>query len=462
MHPPSGDGLAIIFRYRKTNTYGPHVVLAALDVEPPPGPYTVELAKDAHETAALVHAAVAAGRTALVVWSFYSPDFASAVDELRVVRRETQVDQSRVIHIAGGVHATAEPLVTLRSGFDVVAIGEGEATFASLVGALVAGKAWESTPGIAFLDSDGRLTKSGPAVARELDYYPAFPLSRRLSNPIEITRGCIYACQFCQTPFMFKARFRHRSVANVREHVRVMKSRGLTDIRFITPTSLSYGSPDHSVNLDAIEELLAGVREELGDQGRIFFGSFPSEVRPEHVSVEALRLLKRYVANKNLIIGGQSGSEEVLRRSHRGHGVAVVEDAVRLALQEGFEPDVDFIFGMPGETQDDAMATIEFAERLAALGARIHCHTFMPLPGTPWRDETPGRISKETLDALRTLTSQGKLYGQWQRQEKIAHDLATVRSEEAGYRIRKTRGRSPSFAGDADSAQRPASLGSDD
>ena len=31
---------------------------------------------------------------------------------------------------------------------------------------------------------------------------------------LEITRGCVYACSFCQTPFMFKARFRHRSVGN--------------------------------------------------------------------------------------------------------------------------------------------------------------------------------------------------------------------------------------------------------
>lgn len=449
---PSKDGLAIIFRYRKINTYGQHTLLAALDAEPPDGPVTVDFGKDAYETAALIRAAVAAGRSAFVAWSFYSPDFGDAVEELRVVRREAPAGDGRVIHIAGGVHATAEPLVTLRSGFDVVAVGEGEATFASLVGALVRGESWESTPGIAMLDADGRLRKSAPAVARELDHYPAFPLSRRLSNPIEITRGCVYACQFCQTPFMFRARFRHRSAGNVREHVRIMKERGLTDIRFITPTSLSYGSSDDSVNLDAIHELLSGVRAELGEQGRIFFGSFPSEVRPEHVTAEALRLLKRYVANDNLIIGGQSGSAAVLRRSHRGHGVAVVEDAVRLALQEGFQPNVDFIFGMPGETQEDAMETIDLAERLADLGARIHGHTFMPLPGTPWRDEAPGRVSKESLSALRRLTSQGKVYGQWKRQEEIARDLASVRSEAGGYRIRRTRGRGPSPSGEGEAA----------
>jgi hypothetical protein len=37
-------------------------------------------------------------------------------------------------------------------------------------------------------------------------------------DPIEITRGCIHACRFGQTPDLYKARFRHRSVANVAEH----------------------------------------------------------------------------------------------------------------------------------------------------------------------------------------------------------------------------------------------------
>jgi radical SAM superfamily enzyme YgiQ (UPF0313 family) len=192
---------------------------------------------------------------------------------------------------------------------------------------------------------------------------------------------------------MFRARFRHRSVAAVREHVAELRRRGLRDVRFV-PTALSYGSPDASVNLDAVAQLLAGVREELPPGGRIFLGSFPSEVRPEHVTAPALRLLRRYVANDNLIVGGQSGAEDMLRRSHRGHGVAVVEEAVRVALAEGFTPNVDVIFGMPGESDEEAMATVGLVERLARLGARIHGHSFMPLPGTPWRDEPPALLGR--------------------------------------------------------------------
>jgi B12-binding domain/radical SAM domain protein len=223
---------------------------------------------------------------------------------------------------------------------------------------------------------------------------------------------------------MFGGQFRHRSVASVREHVRGMVERGLKDIRFITPTSLSYGSPGPDPDLGAVEELLAGVKEELPPRGRVFFGSFPSEVRPEHVTPEAMRLLKRYVANDNLIIGAQSGSDRVLAASGRGHGTSPVRDAVRIAIEHGFRPNVDFIFGMPGEDEGDQAASLRLAADLADLGARIHTHTFMPLPGTPWRDAEPAFIPLSTMRELDRLAQRGDAYGHWRKQAEHSMRLA--------------------------------------
>jgi B12-binding domain/radical SAM domain protein len=456
----SGEsGVDVVVRNRKGYTYGIHVLLAALEVEPPSVPYDVHLCRTAAELATQVVASREAGRRVVTAWSFYSPDAAAMAAELAEVRAAIRLPAADagpddgpddgpdgVLHLAGGVHATAEPLVTLRAGWDAVAVGEGERTFTALVEAFGAGGDWRAVPGLAVLDAGGGLRKAAPAVRRELDAYPAFPHSRNLTSPIEITRGCIYACRFCQTPFMFSARFRHRSVASVRENVRVMRSRGLRDVRFVTPTSLSYGSPDEHPDLAAVEELLAACREEIGPHGRVFFGSFPSELRPEHVSVEALRMLKRYVANRDVIIGAQSGSDQVLALSGRGHGAEVVERAVGLVVQEGFRPNVDVMFGMPGEDGEQALATVALMERLTDLGARIHAHTFMPLPGTPWRNEPPGRIDAPTRRAIVTLTTKGAVYGSWEKQEGIAAEMAAVRSPEAGHRQgrpRRLRGAQP-------------------
>jgi B12-binding domain/radical SAM domain protein len=281
----------------------------------------------------------------------------------------------------------------------------------------------DNVKGLAHLEK-GVLIKNGKGDYIDLNDYPACAPKYRKFGPIEITRGCVYGCKFCQTPFVNKAKFRHRNVENIITAVSAMKANGMRDYRFISPTSLSYGSYDENVNLPAIEAFLSAIRKTVGKQGRIFFGSFPSEVRPEHVNQETLKLLKRYIDNDNLIIGGQSGSDHVLQTSRRGHDVHSIVNAVELSVKEGFIPNVDFLFGLPGETEEDVKATMQLADKLTTMGAKIHNHTFMPLPGTPFSQQAPGEIDKTTQRQLVLLTSQGKAYGQWQQQMEIAKQLA--------------------------------------
>ena len=315
----------MVVRYRRAVTYGVHALMAAL--ESANAGCDVRLGTTAGECAELI-AASEAERIG-VLWSFYSPDTDAMAAELAAVRQATPPGlRERVIHIAGGVHATAEPQHVLDSGWDLAAIGEGESTILALAAALADGAGLpdgagladraglSGVPGLALRDHDGGALRTPRAPQLPLDTFGSFPSGRRHVGPVEITRGCRYTCKFCQTPFMFGGRFRHRSVASVRDHVRKIVAYGLRDVRFITPTSLSYGSDGPDPDLDAVEELLAGVREELPANGRVFFGSFPSEVRPEHVTT-GMRLLKRYVANDNIIIGAQSGSDQILSASGR-------------------------------------------------------------------------------------------------------------------------------------------------
>jgi radical SAM superfamily enzyme YgiQ (UPF0313 family) len=181
------------------------------------------------------------------------------------------------------------------------------------------------------------------------------------------------------------------------------------------------------VNLAAVEELLAGMRAELPAGGKQYFGTFPSEVRPEHVSPEALALIARYADNRSLVIGGQSGSERLLAATHRGHDVAAIERAVAISLAHGFRPDVDFLFGLPGETDDDRAQTIALAERITAAGARVHAHSFMPLPGTPLARAEPAPIADDLATSVARLESRGAAYGQWRQQAAVARELVQLR-----------------------------------
>jgi B12-binding domain/radical SAM domain protein len=406
----------LILHYRRTSRSALNVLAGAVTVHPATRAVAVRAAGSPAELAAAVGDALAAGRRPVVAWSFYTASFHDAAEELAAVRRGAPVG---ALHVAGGAHASAAPSSVLEAGFDLAALGEGEETLPALLAAVAAGTDPRRVPGLAWLEA-AALRSSGRAPPVDLDAVPA--LCERLDriNPIEITRGCAWGCRFCQTPYLFKARWRHRSIAAVRAAVRYMRQSGARDLRFVTPSALSYGASGSEPNLDAVEALLAGVREEAGAGMRVFLGSFPSELRPEHVSPRALAILRRHCDNRTVILGAQSGSDRILAGAGRGHDARAIERAVALTVESGLEPWVDYVFGFPGEEEEDRAATRAQLARVAAMGARVHAHAFMPLPGTPWQDAEPGAVDGETELLLERLASAGRAHGPWRRQREIA------------------------------------------
>ncbi len=259
--------VALVLDYRKTAKIALNVLVGSLETDERTKDVPVVFATRDLEGA--IRARVEAGsERVLVCWSFYSPDAPERFAALARVKEA--VSDPRVLHVAGGVHATAEPLATLRAGFDLVATGEGEKTIRAVVRALLDGGDPRSVAGVV---SERGARGKGEAIA--LDDFPPFAPAHDRLGPIEITRGCIYACRFCQTPSMNRARFRHRSLENVKRWVSYLASRGFHDYRFLTPTSFSYGTQDETPDLAALEGLLASVRAIVGPRARVFYGTFP-------------------------------------------------------------------------------------------------------------------------------------------------------------------------------------------
>ncbi|MGD8397251.1 MAG: TIGR04013 family B12-binding domain/radical SAM domain-containing protein [Anaerolineae bacterium] len=323
--------------------------------------------------------------------------------------------------VAGGPHPSACPAQVLSLGADAVVVGEGEAALPPLLERVLAGRSPAGLPGVAVLDGGGALLCGPQPAPLVLDDHPPFGLAHRRFGPVEITRGCPCACAFCQTSFLFGGKMRHRSVENAVEWVRRGTEAGYRFVRFVTPNAFAYQSPDNgrTVNLAAIEALLAGMASLVG-RAEVYFGTFPSEVGPEMVTPEAVALVRRYCGNDNLIFGAQTGSDRLLRALRRRHTVADVYRATRIVSAAGLTPIVDVIFGLPGEEAEDLAATMCLMEDLVAMGAVLHTHTFMPLPGTPLADAPPGQVDPALHPFLDRLASEGHQIGQWRRQEEIA------------------------------------------
>ncbi|MCY2994577.1 MAG: TIGR04013 family B12-binding domain/radical SAM domain-containing protein [Planctomycetota bacterium] len=404
----------------KPNRHSLNALLGALETDRTLDRLGLRLAANEDQLGHHLAESLSAGQRPIVGLSFTTPQLGRMRDMLRRLTEQFG-DAARVRWVAGGPHPTADPEGTLRLGFDVVVRGEGEATLLDLLHTLAARDdlaevdELAALPGIAFRRGTGDVQFTGRRPPIDLDAFPPFPLwRRRVVGPIEITRGCPFACGYCQTSHLLGTQPRHRSIETIARYAGLIRERNLRDVRVITPNAFSYGSPDgRTLNLPALESLLATLRHTLGAHGRLFFGTFPSEVRPEHVADATLELVKRYANNDNLVIGAQSGSQRMLEHCGRGHRVDDIFSAVSRTLAAGLKPLVDFIFGLPGETREDLQSTIDVIRELAAMGALIHAHTFLPLPQTRFADEPAGRIHGRLRPVLKELIRNGTLFGVW-------------------------------------------------
>jgi B12-binding domain/radical SAM domain protein len=197
----------------------------------------------------------------------------------------------------------------------------------------------------------------------------------------------------------------HRSIDTI-----VSFARKLGQPRFVTPNAFAYGSDGIHPRFEKVEHLLQKIRQP------VFFGTFPSEVRPEFVCEESLSLISHFCTNTKLHFGAQSGSDSVLSHLHRGHTADDVIRAVELCHDTGIQPIVDFILGFPFETDEDQEMTMDLVSWVTRYGT-VHAHRFMPLPGTPLAGTRARLLLPETQKLCGKLALTGKLTGSWNEPE---------------------------------------------
>jgi B12-binding domain/radical SAM domain protein len=386
--------IPLIFYYHRLNCYSFNALAGALDADPDFQDLKIDLALSVDQLQTMAAASLNRHGRAIAALSILTCQFE---DTHQIIGDLRSRFGARIKILAGGPHATACPEEVLDSGADVVFRGAAEITFPAAVKRIIAEQPCEPV--------------QAAATPVELDRFCSFSPQRGMFGPIEITRGCAFACNYCQTSHIFGTELRHKSIAAIVRQAEALRSVNRKVVRLLSPNAFSYGSPDgRQLNLGSMRELLSSLRSSLEKNTKIIFAHFPSEVRPEHVVPATLDLVKEFAGNDEIVIGAQSGSDRLLNACHRSHDIASVLRAITLARKYGFKIIVDFIFGLPGETPSDLAETLKVMEEVVRLGARIHPHIFAPLPQTPFAGTQPGMISPRVAEALEALKSRRGIY----------------------------------------------------
>lgn len=371
-----GDNMNIYFRWNKKNSYS----IAALAPLVP----EASMAKQPQD--------------GIMLYSF-------ATKQAEAVFQEVDNATTDSIFIAGGPHPSGAPVETL-GYFDYVVIGEGEETLPHLLRTLKSGGDVSHVRGIAFKDPGGRIVHTGKRDHVDMNNYACFN-PKVLLAPIEISRGCPWNCKYCQTPRIFGKMIRHRSIDSI-----VRCAKHYSDLRFTSSNAFAYGGDGITPRFDRVFKLLSTLHKIEGK--KIYFGTFPSEVRPDFVTDEALEMIVRYCKNETLSLGAQSGSERMLKEMWRGHTVDDVIVAVERCTNHGIMPNVDFIFGYPDETEQDQQDSLKFIKWISGKGGSVRAHYLTPLPDTPYADATPSKTSDAVKRTLGKMALDGNVTGVWE------------------------------------------------
>lgn len=298
--------------------------------------------------------------------------------------------ENKSIVIMGGPHPTLCPEEILQNeNVDYVVIGEGEISFYKLVNSLTGNKSFEeieSIEGIGYKNQDEMVIKYNNNIISNLDSLP-FP-DRELFDPYKYasramtamaTRGCPYGCTNCKPALdLICGKYRIRSVENILTEIKedVIGKYNYDIVHFV--------DNDLTVNKKWIREFCNRI---IDDEIKFTWGC-QGGIRT--LDKDLMTLMKK-AGCISIGIGIESGSQRVLDDIiHKKINLIDAKNVVDLANETGIGIHVWFMIGIPLETKDEMMETVNFASYLNASSIGFSISTPWPKTGFHEICETNG------------------------------------------------------------------------
>ena len=289
--------------------------------------------------------------------------------------------------ILGGWHPSILPEQTLAADFvDVVVLRQGELAIREVCEQLARGEGHQGVAGT--LWEEGGEAVHGAArpqlkLAQLPDRMPGYNLvdpeayARRTGlrwSMYSASHGCPFDCSYCSNASVYGHKLDLMPAGRVVEDVAwLVKAHKVQLLGFTDDIFFAF----RPRTFEIAEGLLSkGVKVDWYIQDRA-----DSVAR---LSASEARLLRR-AGLVRVHFGAESGSDAVLKSIEKRSSVERTLQAVDRCKEAGIRASFGFIFGLPGEAEEDMRATIDLIGAIYSRYDRADCHTniFTPYPGSP-------------------------------------------------------------------------------
>ncbi len=303
----------------------------------------------------------------------FSVNAASKLSSIEVARRLKEQNKELII-IFGGPLFFEKRLITLilnEAAIDVVIAGEGEVAFCELVRLIEKNQDISFCKGLVF-KKNGKVVNTGSrGLLPNLDSLPFLDFTDLpLSNyddlrhiPFMASRGCIQRCAFCSSRTFWPG-YRAMSGERIFKEIEFHKRQ------------LSKINPDFS-HVDFWDLLFNGNMKSLNDfcdlMSKIkldIYWNANMIIRPE-MDIGLINKMKE-AGCEHVIFGIESGSQRVLDLMRKHYRVEDADRIIRCMHNAGITVTGNFMFGFPGETEDDFKKTLDFIKRNAKFLDRAY------------------------------------------------------------------------------------------
>jgi len=335
---------------------------------------------------------------------------------LRLARLTKQLLPSVTI-VLGGIHPTIFPEQVMQNKeVDFVVIGEGEYAMRNLVQALENQEELSNVNGIAYRRDNQIILTPPYFMEKKLDN---FPLPARHLLPMEkykpfiakhhpalsmiSSRGCPYQCVFCSRDIS-GASYRLRSASTVVEEIIILVNQyHAKEIDFVDPV--------FGLNRSWTKEFCQRLVEEKLDV------TWSALTRVDLIDEDLLKAMKKSGCWM-LYYGIEAGDQMLLNAIKKNTKLEDIKHSVKLTREAGIKVWGSFMFGLPAETPELALKTLEFAKSLPLDFASFHLTT--PYPSTElWRNANEWGELKTDFSEFTQLNAVLIPHGWKGRQEQL-------------------------------------------